>query len=116
VGVEERLEGVLVLTERLRVPLDPDHESTVRVLEAFHHAVLGTLRAGDETVAEPIDRLMVEAVHGKAFLAEEIPKAGPRSRLDPVDPSVARFGAVVTLAPREGRREVLDQCSTGGNV
>jgi hypothetical protein len=63
VCVEECLEGFLPIPEGLGVPLNADHEAPGRHLDGLDHAVAGAVSRDLETVAEPIDRLMVEAVH-----------------------------------------------------
>ena len=56
--------------EALRVPLQPDDEALVGVLDRFHHAV-GRPGHGHEPVPRKSDSLVVHRVH-RQLLADEL--------------------------------------------
>ena len=115
-GVEEGLEGVGSVPERLGVPLDGHHEAPARHLEPFNHAVLGAAGRDDEVPSHPVDALVVDAVHGNRVLPEDLAEAGGSRHLDPVRaPPAWPWSIVLYRSPYDGR-DVLDQCSPGGNV
>jgi hypothetical protein len=99
VGVEEGLEGVLVVPERLGVPLDPHDEPLPGHLEALDDAIHITGGRGPQAFTDPVDRLVVEAVHRDRALAEDPVEACPGMDVDLVDAPRARFRAVMPLAP-----------------
>ena len=74
------------------------------------------MRRHDETLAEPIDGLMVEAVHRDRLPPEDLSKTRALQHPDLVR-ALPAFGPGVVIHPRyNDRRDVLDQGSSARNV
>ena len=69
--------------EGLRVPLHPDHEAPARHLHPLDDPVLAAAGGQHEAVAQPADRLVVEAVHRHLVAAEDRPQPASRAARPP---------------------------------
>ena len=76
----------------------------------------GSGLSGTKTFTDPIDRLMVKAVHGNRILAEDPEELSPGLDVDPMHAPRPRLRMVVPLPPCYDGREMLEQCSAAGNV
>ena len=88
----------------------------VRHLHPFDDPVVAPAGGEDQALAQLLDRLVVEAVHGDPLPAQDVaqPRPGQEGHVVAALPSL--LVGIVHGRRFHLRRDVLEQCSTGGNV